>query len=120
MENRTGIGMNCYLLLGLLKSLLRDRNGVVADGHGSEFKFSVAVGVLGLRPIGSLRFQDDVSGLNRAMLWIVDDSANRAEDGGEGDGAEKNDDRKRFDSLPHRNVSMKCRDCSASEHGFPG
>ncbi len=84
VENRTRLGAYGDGLLLLRKILSRHGDGVIADGNGVEFKFAVVVGLLGLGIIGIVSFQRDLSIWDGAMLRVVDDAANAAEDCGVG------------------------------------
>ena len=79
MQHRAGVGPYSQRFFLLLESFQRDRDRVVADRHGAEFKFSAVVRFLNLHPIGILSFQRDCGARNGQMLGIVNHTSYCAE-----------------------------------------
>lgn len=63
---------------------MSDSNRVVAGGDGVHLKFAVVVGDGFALPIGLLGLQEKMRAGDGAVLDVVDDAANGAEDSGEG------------------------------------
>ena len=59
-----------------------DIDGILAERNGVEMKFAVGVRLRGQMKIGRLGFQSDLSAGNRTMLWVVNDAADGAKNGG--------------------------------------
>ena len=84
MESGIAAGAEDEFLLLRGEALEFDGDGVFAEGDSFETKFAGVSAGDGLRPGGVCRVQRDLRPLHRAVLRIVDQTADRPEDCGEG------------------------------------
>ena len=89
MRHRLSAGNHNDILRRLDEPRTRHRDRVFADGHGVELELAIAITGRGLGPIGRLCPQGHHGALDGAMLGIVNQAANAAEDGGLGGSSTK-------------------------------
>jgi hypothetical protein len=82
MEDGCGSGKNGYGLLDGGEAGVRNGDGVFGERDGVEMELTVRIGLGGLGEFGGLRFEDYLDVRDRAMLRIVNDASDGAEDGG--------------------------------------
>ncbi len=82
------------ILCSLREALTGDADGILAERHGVELEFAGGVGGDALRPLRRFRFEHHHGVLNRTMLRIVHDAADRAVNIGERGGGDQQQDDK--------------------------
>ena len=89
MNDGHGAGNDGDVLGSLRETLAGDADRIVAERHGVELEFAIGIGGDAFRPVRRFGLEHDHGVLNRPMLGIVHDAADRAIDVGEGDGRNK-------------------------------
>ena len=84
VAKRGGVGGDGKVGLRIAKAVVRDTDCIVTGGDSVELKFAFVVGECLAIPVGGPGLQRDISRVDRAMLGVMNDAADGAEDAGEG------------------------------------
>ena len=83
MQNGRGTGKHGDVLWLGGESRIGDGDGVFAERNGVEMELARRVGMRGLREFRIARFENHGYVGNGAVLWIVNNTAHRAKNGGQ-------------------------------------
>src|SRR5712691_842554 len=107
MQNRSRAGEHGYVLLLRGERRAGNADGIVSERDSIEMKLAVPIGLGGPGVIRSFGPQDDLSVRDRAVLWIVNDAADGAEDRGERSGGDKKENCERAGAAHEIRFSLK-------------
>ena len=105
MNDRHATRNDRDILCGLREALAGDAYGIIAEGHCVELKFTIDVGGNALGPVRRFCPEHDHGILNRTVLRVVYDSADRTVDVGERGGSGQQQDG-RYEQLEAWHLSL--------------